>query len=81
VRDDVSVDSESLLMTDFVDLKIKLTQFFRGVHRGKVCVCAFIDVSAHTYMSICVCTVFLKKSCYTNYILDFIVAITRLPWW
>jgi hypothetical protein len=62
VRDDVSVDSELLLMTDFVDLKIKLTQFFRGAHRGRVCVCVFIDVSAHTYISICVCTVFLKKN-------------------
>jgi hypothetical protein len=61
LRDDVSVDSESFFMTDFVNLKIKLTQFFRGIHRGRVCVRALIDVSAHAYMSICVCTVFLKK--------------------
>jgi hypothetical protein len=61
VRDDVSVDSEILLMIDFVNLKIKSTQSFRGAHRGRVCVCVFINMSAHTCMNICVCTVFLKK--------------------
>jgi hypothetical protein len=62
VEGDVPVDSETLLVTDFVNLKIKPTQSFRGAHRGRICVCVFIGVSAHTYMSICVCTVFLKKN-------------------
>jgi hypothetical protein len=58
---DVPVDSDVLFMTDFVNLKIKPVQSFGGAHRGRVCVRAFIGVSARTYMSICVCTVFLKK--------------------
>jgi hypothetical protein len=62
VEGDVPVDSEALLVTDFVNLKIKPTQSFRGAHRGRIYVCVFIGVSAHTYMSICVCTVFLKKN-------------------
>jgi hypothetical protein len=61
VEGDVPVDSEALLVTDFVNLKIKPTQSFRGAHRGRIYVRVFIGVSAHTYMSICVCTVFLKK--------------------
>jgi hypothetical protein len=61
VGGDVSVDSQTFLVTDFVNLKIKSAQFFRGVHRGRVCMCMFIVVSVHTCMSICVCTVFLKK--------------------
>jgi hypothetical protein len=61
VRDDVLVDSDALLVTDFVNLKIKSTQSFRGAHKDRLCVRVFIRVSAHTYMSIYVCTVFLKK--------------------
>jgi hypothetical protein len=61
VRGDVPVDSDVLLVTDFVNLKIKPTQSFRGAHRSRVCMRVFIGVSAHTYMSTCVCTVFLKK--------------------
>jgi hypothetical protein len=61
VRGDVPVNSETLLVTDFVNLKIKPGQSFRGTHRGKLYMCVFIDVSVRTYMSICVCTIFLKK--------------------
>jgi hypothetical protein len=61
VRDDVSVDSETLLVTDFVNLKIKPTQSFKGAHSDRVCVHIFIEVSAHTCMSIYICTMFLKK--------------------
>jgi hypothetical protein len=61
---DVPVDSETLLVTDFVNLKIKSAQFFRGVHRGRLCV--FIRVSARTYISIYICTVFLKKLYFMN---------------
>jgi hypothetical protein len=58
---DVPVDSETLLVTDFMNLKIKLAQSFEGAHRGKMCMRVFIEVNAHTRMSICVYTVFLKK--------------------
>jgi hypothetical protein len=61
VEGDVPVDSEALLVTDFVNLKIKPTQSFRCVYRGRVCVRVFIGVSAHTCMNICVCIMFLKK--------------------
>jgi hypothetical protein len=47
VGDDVSVDSESLLVIDFVNLKIKPTQFFRGKHRVG---CVFILKGVSIYM-------------------------------
>jgi hypothetical protein len=62
VGGDVFVDSEMLLMTDFVNLKIKPTQSFRDAHKGRVCMRMFIGVSAHTCMSIYVCIVFLKEN-------------------
>jgi hypothetical protein len=37
VRGDVSIDSEPLLVTDFVNLKIKSAQSFRCDYKGKVC--------------------------------------------
>jgi hypothetical protein len=38
---DVSIDSEALLLTDFVNLKIKLAQSFGGIHRDRgTCVCS-----------------------------------------
>jgi hypothetical protein len=61
VGGDVPVDSETLLMTDFLNLKIKSTHSFRGAHRGRVRVRVFIGVDVHTCMSICVCTMFLKN--------------------
>jgi hypothetical protein len=61
VRVDVPVDSETLLVTDFMNLKIKPAQSFRCAHTGRVCICVFIGVSARTCISICVCTVFNKK--------------------
>jgi hypothetical protein len=48
-------------VTNFVNLKIKSDQFFGGTHRDRMCVRMFIGVSAHTYINICVCTIFLKK--------------------
>jgi hypothetical protein len=61
VGGDVPINSDALLVTDFMNLKIKPTQFFGGAHRDKMCVRVFIGVSARTCMSICVCIVFLKK--------------------
>jgi hypothetical protein len=45
------VDSGTLLMTDFINFKIKSTQSFRGAHRSRIYVYMFIGVSAHTYVS------------------------------
>jgi hypothetical protein len=60
VGDDVSVDSESLLVIDFVNLKIKPTQFFRGKHRGRVCV--YIKRSEYLYVEYFFCAVLKKWS-------------------
>jgi hypothetical protein len=49
---DVPVDSEVLLLTDFVNLKIKPTQSSRGDHRGGVYICVFIVINV-----IYICTV------------------------
>jgi hypothetical protein len=62
VGDDIPINGETILVTDFINLKIKLDQSFRGAHRDSVCVHIFIVLSAHTYMSIYVCTVFIKKT-------------------
>jgi hypothetical protein len=67
VGGDVPVDSETLLVIDFVNLKIKLAQSFEGAHRDRVCVHMFIGVSARTCMSIYIYTVFLKKDSCDNY--------------
>jgi hypothetical protein len=61
VGGDVLVDSDMLLVTDFVNLKIKPAQSFGCAHRDMIYMCVFIGVSAHTCMSIYICTVFLKK--------------------
>jgi hypothetical protein len=61
VGDDVPIDTETLLVTDFVNLKIKPAQSFRCFYRGRVSIRVFIGVSAHTCMNICVCIMFLKK--------------------
>jgi hypothetical protein len=46
VRGDVPVDSDALLVTDFINLKIKLAHSFRVAHRSRVCVRVFIVVNA-----------------------------------
>jgi hypothetical protein len=61
VRCDVPVDNESLLVTDFLNLKIKSAQFFRDAHRNRVYVPIFIGVSARMCMSFYVYTVFQRK--------------------
>jgi hypothetical protein len=54
VGGDVPIDSDALLVTDFMNLKIKSAQSFGGAHRGRVCMRVFIWVSAYTCTSICV---------------------------
>jgi hypothetical protein len=61
VGGDVPVNNDALLVTDFVNLNIKPAQFFGGAHRYRMCVDMFIEVSARTYISICICNVFQKK--------------------
>jgi hypothetical protein len=47
VVDDISVDSEMLLMTDFVNLKIKSAHFFKSDHMMYVRV--FIEECLYVY--------------------------------
>jgi hypothetical protein len=49
VGGDVSIDSEALLVTDFVNLKIKPAQSFRGTHRDRVCVCVHRNECSYVY--------------------------------
>jgi hypothetical protein len=42
VGGDISVDSNALLMIDFINLKIKLTQSFKYTHKDRVCMYIFI---------------------------------------
>jgi hypothetical protein len=51
MRDDVSIDNDALLMTDFVNLKIKPVQSFKHAHIDRVYVCIFIRVNTHTYIN------------------------------
>jgi hypothetical protein len=60
VGDDVFVNNETLLVTDFVNLKIKSAQSFEGAHRGRVYVCVHRCIAC-SCMSIYIYTVFLKK--------------------
>jgi hypothetical protein len=48
MRNDVFIDSEILLMIDFVNLKIKPTQSFKNAHRGNAYVC--VHRSEYSYM-------------------------------
>jgi hypothetical protein len=61
VGSDVSVDNETFLVTDFINLKIKLVQSFEFVHMSKVYIYIFIGVGAHIHMSIYICAVFQKN--------------------
>jgi hypothetical protein len=49
VGDDVLVDNETLLVTDFMNLKIKPAQSFEGAHRGRVCVCVHMSEYSYVY--------------------------------
>jgi hypothetical protein len=61
VGDDVTIDSETFLVTDFMNLKINLTQSFKDDHKGRMCVRVFIGVSDCMCMSIYIYTVLLRK--------------------
>jgi hypothetical protein len=61
VGDDIPVDSETLLVTDFLNLKIKPTQSFKDAHKDRIYVHVFIWMSDHTRMRIYAYTMFLKN--------------------
>jgi hypothetical protein len=56
------INSEILLITDFMNLKIKLAQFFGSAHMNKLYVRVFIGLSVCTYINIYVYPVFIKKT-------------------
>jgi hypothetical protein len=49
VGDDVPVDSETLLMIDFVNLMIKSAQSFGCTYRGRVCVYIYMGDCSYVY--------------------------------
>jgi hypothetical protein len=61
VEGDVPVDSETFLMIDFVNLKIKSAQSFKCDHRDKLYAHIVIRISVHIYISICIYIIFLKN--------------------
>jgi hypothetical protein len=63
------------LVTDFVNLKIKPAQSFRGTHRDTIYVHIFIGVNVHTCMNIYVCTIFLTKKNLPNGLLGLAQAV------
>jgi hypothetical protein len=62
VEGDVLVDSETLLVIDFVNLKIKPTQFFKGAHKDKVYICVYKSEYSYIYIYIYIYTVFKKTT-------------------
>jgi hypothetical protein len=60
VGGDVPVDSESLLVTDFVNLKIKPAQFFGGAHRVG-CACVYRGECSYVYEYLCLYCVSKKR--------------------
>jgi hypothetical protein len=65
VGDDVPIDSDALLVTDFVNLRLSRPSL-SDVLIGVGCTCVFIGVSTCICMSIYVCTMFLKNNSTSN---------------
>jgi aspartate carbamoyltransferase catalytic subunit len=63
---DVHIDSETFLVTDFVNLKNKPAQSFKSAYSDRVCADIFIEVSTRTCISIYIYTIFLKKKVLTG---------------
>jgi hypothetical protein len=60
VEGDVPVDSEPLLVTDFMNLNIKSVQYFKCAHKGMMCVCVYMGEYSYIYKYMCLYYV-LKK--------------------
>jgi hypothetical protein len=63
VVDDVFVDSETFLVTHFINFQIKPTQSFKNIYKEKIYIHMFIKVYTHIYIykSLYICTVFFKR--------------------
>jgi hypothetical protein len=55
MRGDALINSETFLLTDFMNLKIKLTQFFRCAYRDKLCENIFIKINDYMYKYLIQC--------------------------
>jgi hypothetical protein len=55
MRGNVFINNETFLMTDFVNLKIKLAQSFRDAHRDMMYIYVFIRLSNYIYIYIYTC--------------------------
>jgi hypothetical protein len=58
---DIPINSETFLVIDFMNLKIKSAQSFECAHKDNVCIHMFIGVNAHMSMIIYIYSV-SKKS-------------------
>jgi hypothetical protein len=61
VEGDISINSETLWVIDFVNLKIKPAQSFKYAYKDIVYVRVFIGVSTYTYINIYAYIIFIKK--------------------
>jgi hypothetical protein len=61
VEGDIPINSETLWVIDFVNLKIKPAQFFKYAYKDIVYVRVFIGVSTYTYINIYAYIIFIKK--------------------
>jgi hypothetical protein len=66
------IDSETLLVTDFMNLKIKPTQSFRGTHRNRVYVYVHMNECLYVYEYLCLYCVFFKR------IISYMLSLTTL---
>jgi hypothetical protein len=62
VGGDVPVDSDALLVTDFVNLKIKSAQSFGVAHRNRVCICVNMDKCSYIYEYLCLYCIYKIRS-------------------
>jgi hypothetical protein len=57
-----SINSKILLMTDFMNLKIKPAQFFESAHMNKLYVRVFIELSVYMCINVYKLSYVYKKS-------------------
>jgi hypothetical protein len=61
VGGDILIDNEVLLMTDFMNLKIKSVQSFGCAHRGSMYVCIYRGECSYMYEYLSLCCVSKKN--------------------
>jgi hypothetical protein len=57
---DIPIDSETFLVIDFMNLKIKSSQSFECARKDSVCIHMFIEMNAHMSMIIYIYSVSKK---------------------